>query len=155
MARRSRRRPASALLADRPAAPPGSLCRATCGPTLVGRDARAAPPRGMIDPVERREDVPRSVDPAADLDYLPVAAARASRPTRVGPQFLPPKDERRLALHDLDRGAAHAARIGGCRKPILVGTRAGAAIRCHRHGESVVTASARLGLAAHVEIPQT
>src|SRR4029077_2417035 len=79
-----------------------------------------APARRMIDAVECRQNIPRPPDAAADLDDLPMPALRAPGAAGIRPQLLLPEDQRRLALGDLDRRAAHAARIGGGRTPLLV-----------------------------------
>src|SRR5262249_4457239 len=126
-------------------------------PDVAGRAVATAvtPARRMLDAVERRQDVPRPIDAAADLDDLPVAALRAPDAAGIRTQLLLPEDQRRLAFGVLDRRATHAARIGGRRQAVLVGARAGAAIAGHRHHESIVAVRTGLRFAAHVQIPQT
>src|SRR5947209_11293865 len=84
--------------------------------------------RRMIDAVERRQNVPRPPDPAADLDDLTVPALRAPGAAAARAQLLLPEDQRRLAFGDLDRRTTHAARVGSCRQSVFVGPRAGAAV---------------------------
>src|SRR5205814_9196631 len=92
-----------------------------------------APTRRMVDAVERRQNVPRAADAAADLDDLPVSALCAPDAAAIGPQLLLPEDQRRLALGDLDLRAAHAARIGSRRQPVLAGPRTRSAMAGDRH----------------------
>src|SRR5262249_11188366 len=91
-------------------------------PDVSGRTTMptVAPARRLVDAVECREDLPTAVDTTADLDDLPMPALRTANAARARAQLLLPEDQRRLALGDLDRRAAHAARISGRRQPILV-----------------------------------
>src|SRR5258708_17197458 len=75
--------------------------------------AAIAAARRMIDAVERRQNIERRIDAAADLDDLAEAATGAAGTAGIRPQLLAPEDQRRLRLRDLDRRAAHAAGIGG------------------------------------------
>src|SRR5712691_5178115 len=117
--------------------------------------AAIAAARRMIDAVERRQNIERRIDAAADLDDLAEAAAGAAGTAGIRPQLLAPEDQRRLRLRDLDRRAAHAAGIGGGGQSVLGEARAGAAIAGHRHRESVIAAGTAAGLAPDIEIPQT
>src|SRR5206468_1659621 len=90
--------------------------------------AAVAAARRMIDAVECSENVERRIDAATDLDDLAEATAAAPCSAGIRTQLLAPEDQRRLRLRDLDRGAAHAAGIGGRREPVLRKARTGAAV---------------------------
>ena len=80
----------------------------------AGRPGRAASPAAgrMLDAIEGHQQLQIGVYCAVDLDDLTEASTVLASAAGVWFELLAPEYDRRNRLVDLDRGAAHRARIG-------------------------------------------